>query len=332
MTYTKTYNQTRGAKKRTDSERLCKAETVGFGLVKALSDMRKACFKEAGETESDYKHKLAAHDIVILGKLINVWREIVGIQLASKTCPMKLFKGKLYLTVSDSQWMQTLLFIKSGIIQKLGQKFPDLKITEVIGRIGKIPPDVEKMVKDAAWPDWKEEQITEKFGVKDPELAKAIDECQQKLTARLRGLEDKGYTLCKICRANVTRSQDGICAMCVYDHRTDVMMKSRSALAEMPWLSYEEVKEQQNELTLVEYDSIKNELLNDTIKLVNELASDLKADYDEDTASTMRKEMIRGIVLFTGESPENISLYDIDSKHLPDKNWLEYLRIGEDEL
>ncbi len=332
MTYTKTYNQTRGAKKQTDSGRLRRVEPVGFGLVKALASMRKACFKEVGETESDYKHTLAAKDMVILGKLINAWRDIVGIQLATKTCPTKLFKGKLYLTVSDSQWMQTLLFIKAGIIQKLGQKFPELKITDVIGRIGKIPQEVEKMVNDAAWPDWKEEEITEKFGVKDPELAKSIDECQQKLTARLRGLENKGYTLCKICRANVTRSKDGICAMCVYDHRADIRMKSRSLLAEMPWLSYIEVKEQQNELTMVEYDSIKNELLNDTIKLVNELASDLRADYDDDTASTMRKEMIRGIVLLTGESPENISLNKIQQKQLPDKNWIEYLRIGGDEL
>lgn len=323
MTYTKIEQKSNIA----NHTRRGKVEPIGISLIKAIASMRKACFKESGESESDYKHILAAKDLVTLGNLINSWRDVVGLQLAAKTCPLKLFKGKLYLTVSDSQWMQTLLFLKSGIIQKLGQKFPELKITEVIGKIGKIPPAVERMVKDAAWPDWKEEEIIKKFGVSDPELAKSIDICQQKLSARLKGLQQKGYSLCKVCRANVTRSEDGVCAMCVYNHRNDIRMKSCSLLAEMPWLTFDEVKENQSELTLVEYESIKNDLLNDTIKHVAELASDLKADYDEDTAVMMRKEMVRGIVLFSGKSPEKIVLENIDPKLLPEKEWLNYLNI-----
>ena len=307
-------------------------QPISFGLVKAITSMRKACFKEEGKSESDYKHRLAAKDLVILGRLINGWKDIVGTQLASKTCPLKLFKNTLYLTVSDSQWMQTLLFLKAGIIQKLEQKFPDLKIKEIIGRIGKIPASIEKLVKDASWPDWKEEEIIEKSEINNAELAKSIDECQQKLSARLKGLEEKGYTLCKICKANVTRSKDGVCAMCVFDHRSDIMMKSRTIIAEMPWLTYEDVKKEQKELTLVEYDSIKNDLLNDTLKIVDELFSDLKEDYDEDTADMMRKEIVRGIILYTGLTPDKIDLEKVKVKQLPDKKWLDYLKISYNNL
>ena len=303
-------------------------QPISFGLVKAITSMRKACFKEEGKSESDYKHRLAAKDLVILGRLINGWKDIVGTQLASKTCPLKLFKNTLYLTVSDSQWMQTLLFLKAGIIQKLEQKCPDLKIKEIIGRIGKIPASIEKLVKDASWPDWKEEEIIEKSEINNAELAKSIDECQQKLSARLKGLEEKGYTLCKICRANVTRSKDGICAMCVFDHRSDIMMKSRTIIAEMPWLTYEDVKKEQKELTLIEYDSIKNDLLNDTLKVVDELFSDLKEDYDEDTADMMRKEIVRGIILYTGLTPDKIDLEKVKVKQLPEKKWLDYLNLS----
>jgi hypothetical protein len=303
-------------------------QPISFGLVKAITSMRKACFKEEGKLESDYKHRLAARDLVILGRLINSWRDIVGLQLASKTCPLKLFRGTLYLTVSDSQWMQTLLFIKAGIIEKLNQKFPDLKIKDIIGRIGKIPASIEKLVKEASWPDWKEEKIIKKSELKNPELAKTIDECQQKLSARLKGLEEKGYKLCKICRSNVTRSSDGICAMCVFDHRSDIMMKSRSLLAEMPWLSYEEVCEEQKELTMLEYDSIKNELLNETLKMVDELFSDLKEDYDEDTNDMMRKEIVRGIMLYKGVTPDKVDLTCLNPTFLPDKKWLNYLNYN----
>ncbi len=301
-------------------------QPISFGLVKAITSMRKACFKEEGKSESDYKHRLASKDLVVLGSLINGWRDIVGLQLASKTCPLKLFKGTLYLTVSDSQWMQTLLFLKIEIIRKLEQKFPNLKIKEIIGRIGKIPPEVEKIVKESSWPDWKEEEIIEKTEVKNPELAKAIDLCQQKLSARLKGLEEKGYKLCNICRSNVTRSKDGICAMCLFDHRSDVLMKSRSLLAEMPWLGFDEVHEEQKELTMVEYEYIRNELLNETMRLVDELFSDLTYDYDEDTAYMMRKEMVRGIVLFAGVTPDKVNLSCLNLKQLPDKKWLDYLK------
>ena len=318
MTYSKNYNSKRrvGVGKK----------PIAFSLLKAIANMRKTCFNEEGKTESDYKHNLAAKDLIILGRLINSWREIVGIQLASKTCPLKLFKGTLYLTVSDSQWMQTLLFIKSEIIQKLNQQFPDLKINEIIGRVGKIPASVEKLVKEASWPNWEEEKIIEKPKVKNPELAKTIDQCQQKLSARLRGLEEKGYKLCKICRANVTRSEDGICAMCLFDHRSDIRMKSRSLIAETPWLTYEEVCSEQKELTRIEYNYIKNELLNETLKMVDELYSDLKYDYDDTTAEMLRKEMIRGIILYTGATPDKINLSCLKAKQLPDKKWLNYLK------
>ncbi|MBP5470932.1 MAG: DUF721 domain-containing protein [Candidatus Riflebacteria bacterium] len=319
MTYSKTYNSKRriGVGKK----------PVSFSLVKIIASMRKACFNNEGTSESDYKHNLAAKELVVLGRLINSWRDVVGIQLASKTCPLKLFKGTLYLTVSDSQWMQTLLFLKAGIIQKLDKIFPDLKIKDILGRIGKIPASVVKLVKESAWPDWKEEEITEKPKVKNPELAKSIDKCQQKLSARLKGLEEKGYRLCKICRANVTRSKDGICAMCLFDHRSDIRMKSRSVLAEMPWLSFDEVCKEQPELTSDEYNFIKNELLNETLKMVDELYSDLNYDYDEETAEMIRKEMIRGIILYTGITPDQIELNKVKTKQLPDKKWQTYLKL-----
>lgn len=323
MTY---HNNIENKYKRRDKG-LGRREPVSFGLIRAVAGLRKASLQGAGEAESDYKNNLVAKDLVILGKLINAWRDVVGVQLASKTCPTKLFKGKLYLIVSDSQWMQTLLFIKGEIVEKLKERFPDIKIDEIIGRIGKIPSAFTEMVKEASWPDWKEEEVTEKFGVKDPELAKSIDICQQKLSARLKGLESKGYRLCSMCRANVTRSSDGICAMCLFDNRSNIRMKARSIMAETPWLSYNEVCEFQSELTQIEYEGIKNELLNESLRLIKELAAELVADFDEDSATMIRKEMVRAITLFTGETPDKIDLSSLKENQVLDKNWTEYLSL-----
>ena len=149
---------------------------------------------------------------------------------------------------------------------------------------------------------------------------------QQKVSARLKGLEEKGYVLCKLCRANVTRSSDGICAMCLFDHRSDMLMKTRSLIADSPWITYEEAKEHQKELTVVEYESIKNELLSECLNLVKELASDLAVEYDEDAATMMQIEMVRGIVLYTGETPDKIDLANVKTKQLPSKEWEDYIK------
>lgn len=324
--YYMTNDKTLQAKKRSVNTSSRRPQPISFSLVKSLAKMREACFKENGENVSSYKHNLAAKDLVVLGRLINAWRDIVGLELATKTCPVRLFRGTLYLTVSDSQWMQNLLFMKADIVNKLSKSFSDVKVTNIVGRVGKIPTEVSKLVREAAWPDWREEKVTEKTGIKDPELAKAIDVCQQKLNARFKGLEDRGYRLCNICRANMTRSKDGICALCLFEHGKDVRMKSRSALAEEPWLTYEEVKSKQKELTSIEYESIKSELLSESMNLVNELASDLKSDFDDDTYERMRCEMVRAIVLYANVTPDKVDFDNLEPSFVPDKKWFKYLK------
>ncbi len=62
--------------------------------------------------------------------------------------------------------------------------------------------------------------------------------------------------------------------------------------------------------------------------MVDELYSDLKEDYDDNTAEMMRKEMVRGIILYTGITPDKINLACINPKLLPEKKWLEYLNFS----
>ena len=87
------------------------------------------------------------------------------------------------------------------------------------------------------------------------------------------------------------------------------------------------VCKEQPELTSDEYNFIKNELLNETLKMVDELYSDLNYDYDEETAEMIRKEMIRGIILYTGITPDQIELNKVKTNQLPDKKWQTYLKL-----
>lgn len=303
---------------------------VNYSLVKALSAIR-----EANHRGSDGKQRfvLTARDLITLGKLIKAWKDIVGLQLAAKTCPTRLIKGKLYLAVADSQWLQTLVFLKAKIIEKLNGLFPEMKITEVIGKPGIIPPEVEKLVKEASWPEWQTEEAVPMAELKDSELSEQLRRCQQKLAARLKGLEERGYQLCLLCRAAVTRSKTGICAMCVYKSREDQLMHTRVLVAEMPWLTFDEIREFDDVLDKVEFEAMRVELLDDSLALIRELAIDLALDFDEESHIRMKKEMVRAMMLFSGCMPDEVDFDYLHTQELPDPEWLHFLAIkpGEPE-
>lgn len=314
----------------TGNKRLGLVKPVNYSLVKALTGIR-----EANHRASDNRQRfvLTARDLLVLGKLINAWKDIVGLQLAAKTCPTRLIKGKLYLAVADSQWLQTLVFLKARIIEKLNELFPEMKISEIIGKPGIIPPEVEKIVKEASWPEWQSEKIVPMAELKDPELAEQLRRCQQKLDARLKGLEERGYKLCVLCRAAVTRSDNGVCAMCVYKSREDKLLQTRVLISEMPWLTFEEVSEFDGGLGKIEFEAIRNQLLDDSLALIRELAVDLALVYDEECHVRMKKEMVRAMMLFSGCMPDKVDFDYLHTCELPDPEWLHFLAIkpGEPE-
>lgn len=306
-----------------NNKRVGAAIPINFGLIESIANT----LTPQANTPSDLtRRKAIAYNMLSLGKLIANWKEIVGLQLASKTYPYRLIKGKLYLSVSDSQWMQTLIFLKGQIISKISEKLPKLKVNEIIGKIGEIPEEAQKLVKESIWPDWKEEKPVQVNGIEDKELADRIARCSQKTSARIKGLNDMGYKLCKICRAVPTRSTNGICAMCLFQSREQARLKTSGLLSDMPWLTYEEVVENDHELTKVEFDDIKSKLLAYSEKLINELGKDLKADFDNETYYQLKEEIMRCVMLKTGCMPDEINLEHLTEQGFP-QQWSEYLNL-----
>lgn len=300
---------------------------AGFTLVKALSNLRE---QNRRATEDRSKFLLGAREMLVLGKLVNAWKDVVGLQLAHKTCPTRLIRGCLYLAVADSQWMQTLVFLKTRIIEKLNQLFPDVKITDVIGRPGKIPEAVEELLADADWPDWQKE-TAHTFPVDDAELGKLLERCQRKLDARLRGLRQKGFDLCRSCEAAVTDSPDRICAVCIFAGREKNRAQVRSLIQEMPWLTIEELHEFDPLLDSVELSAVRLETLENTLAFVRELAMEQTGEFNEEGFRQMKKEMVRAVMLYTGCMPDEVDLDQLHPEQIPDPDWISYLTLETGE-
>ncbi|PKL43619.1 MAG: hypothetical protein CVV41_07520 [Candidatus Riflebacteria bacterium HGW-Riflebacteria-1] len=301
---------------------------AGFTLVKVLSNMRE---QNRRATEDRSRFVLGAREMMVLGRLVNAWKDVVGLQLAHKTCPTRLIRGCLYLAVADSQWMQTLVFLKARIIDKLNQLFPDMKITEVIGRPGEIPEAVEELLADADWPDWKKE-AAHAFPVEDAELGKLLERCQRKLDARLRGLRQKGFDLCRNCEATVTDSPDRICAVCVFAGREQNRAQVRSLIKDMPWLTLDELHEFDSQLDSVELSALRLEMLEDSLGFIRELAMELAAEFNEESFRQMKKEMVRSVMLYTGCMPDEVDLDHLHPEQLPDSDWTAYLAMEAGEI
>lgn len=298
-------------------------------LVKALSGIREKNYQAAGEKG---RYVLTAREMVVLGRLISSWKEVVGLQLAHKTCPFRLIKGKLYLTVADSQWLQTLVFLKDRIITKLAELFPDIKISDIIGRAGRIPEDAEKIVKDAEWPDWKNESIPEfQTEIVDADLLVQMQRCRKKLQARLKGLEQRGMSLCPACRAVAISSEKQKCAQCEFNERNESRKQIRHMLFEMPWLTFEELREFDSQINSGEYLGLKIELLDECLGSIREKAAELSVDFSEEDFKMMKKEMARALMLHTGRLPYQIDIFNISEKEMPDPMWHKYLSLDQGE-
>lgn len=316
------------SRKQSNRGRIGLTKPASFTLVKSLANMREKSRKSCEDRNRSF---ISAREMLCLGRLVNAWKDVVGLELAHKTCPNRLIKGCLYLNVSDSQWMQTLVFLKATIIEKLNRLFPDMKIREIIGRPGNIAKAVEKLLSEAEWPDWQKEPV-HPLPTDDSDLAGLLERCQRKLDARLRGLRQRGFELCRECGATVTDSPDGICAVCVFEAHARNRAEVRSLVREMPWLTHDELHEFDAQVSEIELSALRLELLEDTLAYIRELAMELTGEFNHETMRQMKREMVRAVMLYTGCMPDEVDLEDLSPEQVPDTDWSIYLTLdpGED--
>ncbi len=316
---------------RKQTKRKPKIAYVKNTLVKALTQIREKSYKQ-GDSGSQTRFILSGKEMVVLGKLVHSWREIAGIQLASKTCPTRLYQGRLTLAVSDSQWMQTLVFLKHELLKKLQKKFPEMNIKDIQGRVGKLPEELSLLPDYINWPDWTKEEDIKLPEIADTDLLKKINSCQKKLSARVKGLKEQGFMMCQKCSANMTKLPDGICAVCIHNDSKETLIKTRSMVLDQPWINFDEAKRFLPDLRKVEFDLIKTELLDDCLDQIEIYALQISAAFDAKTASEMKKEIVKAVVLDAGCSPAEVDPDNLTDSQILDIRWLEFLKISGAEV
>lgn len=65
-------------------------------------------------------------------RVILCWGEAVGESIGSRTRPLKVRRGKLFVEVRSSVWMNELVFLKRDIISKLNSKLKSDVVNDII--------------------------------------------------------------------------------------------------------------------------------------------------------------------------------------------------------
>lgn len=68
------------------------------------------------------------------------WETLVGSTIAKHSYPESIRFKKLYLVADNSIWLQQLVFLKPAILNAIHSLIPDLALTDIILRIGSLPP------------------------------------------------------------------------------------------------------------------------------------------------------------------------------------------------
>jgi predicted nucleic acid-binding Zn ribbon protein len=76
----------------------------------------------AGSVLSDLVERLPFRERLREHAVWPVWAEVVGPLLASKTEPLRIEEGKLFVRVANSAWMQELQFLKDDIRSRLNHR------------------------------------------------------------------------------------------------------------------------------------------------------------------------------------------------------------------
>jgi hypothetical protein len=72
-------------------------------------------------------------------RLLAIWRNAVGPQIASQTYPDSLKRGVLFVRVSAPVWMHQLQFMKEEILSKLNELSSPEEVRNLRFSIGEIP-------------------------------------------------------------------------------------------------------------------------------------------------------------------------------------------------
>jgi len=71
--------------------------------------------------------------------LPGLWNQAVGEVFSRQSCPSSIINGVLQVSVSNSNWLQELHFMKAAILERLHDMLPETTLKDIRFRVAHVP-------------------------------------------------------------------------------------------------------------------------------------------------------------------------------------------------
>ena len=122
-----------------------------------------------------------------------IWEEVVGPQIAARTCPVRIREGVLEVNVDQPTWMQQLQLMKPKILTQLNTEMGKATIKDLFLKRGKVNIRFDKPVEQP--PAWRMVELDDSemrqidgllTAIGDPELRAEMERFLVKQTRLLK--------------------------------------------------------------------------------------------------------------------------------------------------
>lgn len=270
-------------------------------------------------------------------KVLRAWNQVVGKDIAQSCQPYRISGHKLIVACANSMWIQELTFRKRHLLDKLNEAAGKKVISDIKFISGHV---TRQNHHDLSGSDSFQVDLTNEENqwihdliedVSDDEMKSKIKRILKQDLLRKKTLEKKGYTKCTRCQF-YTQSTDQICSQCKNKEQEKRMRTVLTYLRDLPWLSYEEVRQLALEkygvpVSQRDYNRSKHILFN---RVKDELKRAYKAHkyhQTEENYGWVSQVLHHYVLIVTEKKPEEI---DIETKRTVvgalGKNYLQFIK------
>ncbi|CUH95762.1 hypothetical protein P22_1842 [Propionispora sp. 2/2-37] len=228
--------------------------------MQCIAEVLEQTLKKMGLTKR-YRAELA----------IDRWPEIVGEDIATHACPVRMEGGVLFISVSSSVWSHHLFMLKESIIYKINQFVGEKIVKDIRFQAGYLKYCKNEKEADVVVPmkqklaavrlDATELTMIDAVtgNVTDPALQKRLAVFTKKSLAFQKLKKMAHWHSCAEC-GTLCPPDETYCAVCRRILRQETVKDIRRMLLEAPWFTYDELKKY-IDCTRFEFDRAKNELI-----------------------------------------------------------------------
>jgi Dna[CI] antecedent, DciA len=185
------------------------------------------------------------------------WIDIVGVEVAGNSAPVRVADGTLVVVTRSSAWSHQLSFLAERVLAAVAARLPSCGIERLRFRVGALPKRNPTRSTDSP------AKPVRLAGEPSPSgsAQEALAQFARHVEATTRAKRCAGWKACDTCGALIDPSQGARCAACSAARNEGRALAAARLLFEAPWLGFTGTAELVDGLNEKEYERIRSRLL-----------------------------------------------------------------------